>query len=234
MANLRLSQYLPLLYGEDMEYRKFLVLATAIVAVGFFAGAAYFEVNQQPAALVLKPMGFPTIGNPQASIEIVVFEDFQCHNCRSFSQHMTPKIRKEYIQTGKARYTMVPLAFMRGSKPIANAAVAVFRQAPDRFFDYSEALFHFPEGRKIDETALLEIAQKVGGIDLAKLKKAIDEKKYYAEVRDNLEWAKSVLGKDFRTPALYINGIPTSTSSFELIQMRMDHLLAIGKGAANG
>jgi protein-disulfide isomerase len=212
-----------------MEPRKLLVSLTAFFALAFFTGAVYYESVQMPAPLVLKTEGFPSEGNPKAWVEIAIFEDFLCHNCRTFNEEIYLKLKKEYIDTGKARYTMIPLAFMKGSKPIANAALAVFHSAPHRFFAYAEALFHFPETQKVTPTALLEIAQKVGGIDLAYLQKAITERKFYGQLRENLEWAKETLGNNFRTPALYINGIPTSTSSFELIEMRMEHILTIGK-----
>ncbi len=213
-----------------MEQRKILVLATLFLAVGAFIGAAYQDSLQLPAPLVLTTTGFPTTGNPAATVEIAVFEDFRCHNCRAFNEKQVPQLEAQYVATGKARYTMVPLAFMRGSKPMANAALAVYHSTPDRFFPYAKELFLFPEGKKVTDTALLEIAQKVGGINLANLQKALETRKYYAELRENLEWAQGILGKDFRTPALYINGIPTPTASYDLIQMRIEHMLTIGKG----
>lgn len=212
-----------------MEKQKILVLVTAALALTLFSGAALYQSFQQPTAVVLKTKGFPSIGNQSAWVEVTVFEDFLCHNCRLFNEEIFPKIRSHYIEEGKVRYTMIPLAFIKGSKPMANAALAVYHSSPNRFFAYVEALFHFPEGRQMNETALLETAHKVGGIDLAVLQKAIDERKYYGELRENLDWAKGVLGKDFRTPALYINGIPTGTQSFEAIQMRIEHILTIGK-----
>lgn len=212
-----------------MEKQKILVLATLCLALTVFVGATLVQSVQAPTAVVLKTAGFPTHGNPAAWVEVTVFEDFLCHNCRLFNAEIYPKLRAQYIDAGKVRYTMVPLAFIKGSKPMANAALAVYYMAPDRFFAYVEALFHFPEGRKMNETALLEVAQKVGGISLARLQKAIDERTYYGQLRENLDWAKSVLGKDFRTPALYVNGIPTATHTFADLQMRIEHLLTIGK-----
>ncbi len=43
----------------------------------------------------------PTMGNPNAPVVIVEFGDFQCPFCRKFFVEVLPKIKKEYVETGK-------------------------------------------------------------------------------------------------------------------------------------
>ncbi len=200
-----------------MEGRKILVLSTAMVAVVLF-GVCLFTDSVRPSTV-----NSPTIGPASAPVEIVLIEDFQCPNCRTFSQKVIPNIESEYVKTGRARFTLVPVSFLTGSQAIANAAQEVYRQNPSRFFPYlQELLAH--EG-EINAEILARFASRVGGIDLAKLQSCIATGCHNAELKDNLNWAQEVMGSQFRTPALYINGAPGSTFSFEAIQYQIDQIL---------
>ena len=117
-----------------MERRKQLVLATAIGALLFLVGAAIYCAAQREVPALIDPRGHPSIGT--GAIHLVIFEDFLCPNCRAFTEEILPHITTRYIETGLARYTMVPLAFLEGSKPLANAALGVYAQAPNQFLPF--------------------------------------------------------------------------------------------------
>lgn len=208
-----------------MEPRKALVLATAAAAFVIFSGGAAYQFFRAPDSILIETKGYPTLGKAQAKVEVVVIEDFRCYHCREFSKKIFPQIRDRYIASGSVRYTVVPVAFLSGSKPIANAALEVNLRSPDRFFSYLQEIFLYSQERAINEKKLLEIAQKVGGIDLMQLKACIESKCHYDELDKNLQWAKSIMGKDFVTPAVYVNGVPTSSVSFPAIQARIDQIL---------
>ncbi|MES2272688.1 MAG: thioredoxin domain-containing protein [Chlamydiota bacterium] len=208
-----------------MEPRKVLVLATAFAAFLIFSGGAAYQFFREPNSVVIETKGYPTLGKARAKVEIVVIEDFRCYHCREFSKKVFPQIRERYIDPGKARYTVVPVAFLPGSKPIANAALEVNKRAPDRFFLYLHEIFLHSQEKAISEKKLLEMAQKVGGIDLVQLKACMETHCHYDELNKNLEWAKSITEKNFVTPAVYVNGIPTSSLSFPAIQERIDQIL---------
>ena len=63
------------------------------------------------------------LGNPQAKWAIVEFMDFQCPFCSRHAEEVLPRIREEYVESGKIRYVVrdFPLAFHLEAK---NAAVA--------------------------------------------------------------------------------------------------------------
>ncbi|MEE8492934.1 MAG: thioredoxin domain-containing protein, partial [Nitrospirales bacterium] len=48
--------------------------------------------------------GSPTMGKKDAPVTVVEFSDYQCPFCRRFFQTTLPKIKEEYIDTGKVRY----------------------------------------------------------------------------------------------------------------------------------
>jgi|SRR5579872_217831 len=208
-----------------MEKRKILVLSTAVFAMAVLFIAAVYQWSREPDSIVLETVGFPSVGSSSAKVEVVVIEDFRCCNCREFTANVFPQIQKRYIDTGEARFTVVPVAFISGSKPIANAALEVYKIASNRFFAFIEELLPLCKFDNLEGKDLLRIAQKVGGIDLSQLENCIRSDCHYWELEKNLEWAKTVMGKSFGTPALYVNGRLTSTRSFQAVQQRIDQIL---------
>jgi protein-disulfide isomerase len=202
--------------GDIMELRKIVVLATAALGLFSLSAAVYYHAARLPAPIAIDTRGHPSIG--EGAIEIVIFEDFRCTGCRIFSEEIFPQISTLYIETGLARFTIIPLAFLDGSRPLANAALGVFDLAPDRFHPFVRELFrtHATNRREI-----LSAAQKVGGIDLYYLARCIDAHLYDEVLDGNLNWARQLLGHQFGTPTLFVGGIPTSTASFEAVAGRI-------------
>ncbi len=208
-----------------MERKKILVLSTAAAALAVMCLGSVYQYFREPDAIVLETVGFPSIGSSKAKIEVVVIEDLRCCNCKEFTSQVFPHIQDRYIASGDVRFTIVPVAFISGSKPLANAALEVYRISPDHFFAYIEQILPLCESSEISANDLLRIAEKIGGIDLAQLENCILSDCHYWELDKNLEWAQAVMGKNFGTPALYVNGKPTSTRSFHAVQQRIDQVL---------
>lgn len=206
-----------------MEGRKALVISTVAAALLIFSVAAVVQTVRSHSVVVMRTIGFPSIGKASAPIEIVLIEDFQCKNCRAFSQKIIPKIQEKYIKSGKVRFTLVPVSFLAGSQMIANAALEVHQQNPGKFFPFLKALLNH-EG-EVKAADLIRLARRIGGVDLGKLEKCIQNGCHNQELAKNLEWAIGIMGSQFRTPALYVNGAPGSTYSFEAIQYQVDQIL---------
>jgi len=211
-----------------MERRKFLVLATAAAALLLLAAGAVYEGLRMPKAILLDTSGYPTIGNTLAKIEMILFEDFRCSHCCTFSKEIFPQINSKYIATGQVRYTIVPLAFLKGSKPIATAALSVFHSSPSRLVPFLDQIAtRCQNGDILDERSLLGIAKGVGNINLEKLRECLDTQCYNHELEKNLQMAHKIMGKDFGTPSLYVNGVLTSTASFRSVQARVETMVAL-------
>lgn len=192
-----------------MRTRKNLVLITASIAFCLILSIFIFR----PPTETLNMVSYPVFGRPEAPFEIVVFEDFRCAGCRKLMEDVLPEIKSKYLANGKARIKIIPVGFLNGSKPLANAALEVYAQAPDRFFDYTKGLF---EGRE-----WLELAKEVGEINLDTLQTCMEKKCHYKEIESNLVEAKLRMGKKFRIPALFINGVRVEHPTFETIEREM-------------
>ncbi len=206
-----------------MELRKFLLWATLGIAIAVFSGAAVFQEVRRATPLAMNMQGFPTMGPSTAPIEVVLIEDFQCRNCRAFSHKVLPQLQKQYVKGGKVRFILVPVSFLAGSQLIANAVLEVYVQNPKAFFPYLKEVLAFEGDLRIAD--LMRLARRVNGINLAKLQSCIEKGCHQPELQKNLSWAQGVMGSQFRTPALYVNGNVGSTYSFEAIQYQIDSVL---------
>ena len=204
-----------------MQWRKILVLSTLALALFFLSGAVLYKSFRPLDPLIVNTEGQPSIG--KGKIEVVLIEDFLCENCRNFSEKVFPEISSQYLNTGKIRFTVVPVAFIEGSKPLANAALGVYHASPGRFVPFVQELFQADGSGKV---AILEAAARVGGIDLYTLAECIDTRLYYDELEKNYHWAKKLMGKHFGTPALYVNGIRTPPT-YESIAYQIERIEGI-------
>ncbi len=203
--------------------KRALAFATIGLVVFGFSSASLFQLIRAKAAISMNTAGFPSIGKKGAPVEVVLIEDFQCKNCRVFSQKVIPKLQSEYVQKGKVRFTLVPVSFLNGSQIIANAALEVNKQRPSQFYPFLKAILaHQGEVRKAD---LLRLARRLKGIDLSQLEHCIEAGCHDKELDHNLNWARGVMGSQFRTPALYVNGAVGSTYSFEAVRYQIDQIL---------
>lgn len=207
-------------YRDLMGGKK--VLVTFFLGLIVLGSLAFYQISRLPEPMDLDTQGLPTIGNGQ--LHLVAFEDLRCCNCKIFHETVFSQIQTHYIDSGKARYTLVPLAFMGGSKPLANAALAVYRSTPDRFFPFVGELFGRFQLEDPDREGLLEAAKSIGGIDLAFLDDAIQRKSFYEELDRILNWAKEIMREDFGVPTLYVNGIHSSTRNFQAVKARIQRI----------
>lgn len=169
--------------------------------------------------------GQPTLG--AGKITMVVFEDMKCSNCKIYNQVIYPFIKSHYIDTGKATYVLIPLAFIQNSIPAGNAALCVYHQKPELFFEYVDYLYqHQPDEAlnwAMPET-LTEFAQHISGIDLAQFSTCIKNNTYYTQLQQNLGLARKVMGDTVQTPTLYINGNVVTPMTIEQIDKTVNAL----------
>lgn len=99
---------------------------------------------------ILKKLGkghLPPEGNENAKVTIIEFSDFQCPFCASFFKDTLPKIRADYVETGKIKiyYRHLPLTFHPQAKPLAIASECandqgMFWQMHDKIFENSAGI----------------------------------------------------------------------------------------------
>ena len=150
----------------------------------------------------------PMLGDKKAQVTIIEFSDYQCPFCRVFWKNTFGQIKKEYVDTGKARfiYRDYPLSFHPMAHLTAEAAECADDQGKywemhDKIFGEEEKL---GQGTVTYTSSDLKKWAAAIGLDLSKFNQCLDSGKYKAEVDKDFTdgTAAGVSG----TPSVFING----------------------------
>jgi len=198
-------------------YILFAVIAVVgIGAVGYSVGSkALGSPAMEPVDLegvgddmrLLRELAIPmTKGSEDAPVTIIVFEDYFCNHCATFTLRTSPRIDAELVETGKARY--VYYDYVLDPRPGAGTFLAAraARCAGDqgRFWDYQNRLFRsqLTWGQASDKSEIfMEYAQELG-LDSGAFRGCLNSDEYAEAVTANRELAQALgLGG---TPAVLV------------------------------
>jgi protein-disulfide isomerase len=103
----------------------------------------------------------PAMGSKGAKVVVFEFSDFECPFCARFSSDVLPKLKTDYVDTGKVRiaFRHLPLrAIHRYAVPAARASACAANQG--RFWDYHDRLFEHQDA--LTQSDLVSHAVAVG------------------------------------------------------------------------
>lgn len=218
----------------DFHYSKKLVLATLVGLIGL--SAVLFHQHPAPlsAAIDLDTKGQPTIGYPKASVHLVIFEEPKCPDCKNFTNHIFPKIKKDFIDTNKILYTIIPVSFIPNSMPAAVAWLCVYNQDEEYpndalFFSYVEHTYAKQPSERIDwatEQNLEKFAKETSpAIRLKSLKDCMAREGHRIQIEKNTKYGMHIMKGELGTPTLYINGVQVDDMSYANIRKMIDSAL---------
>ena len=130
----------------------------------------------------------PVFGNADAKVTVVEFTDYQCPYCRRFMQTTYPRLKKDYIDTGKVRWVVrdLPLGFHKQARIAATAANCAGEQG--RYWEYRERLFQ-NQSQLLPEN--LEQYAKQAGIDAAAFSTCLNSDRFEAMFEKDAQAAAS-------------------------------------------
>lgn len=124
-----------------------------------------------PRTATVPVAGHPSLGRPDAPLTLVEIASYQCAFCKRHFESVFPKIKTEYIDTGKLRYVFrdLPLRSEPDAPNAARAAHCAGEQS--RYWDMHGELFKHPEDLSIEK--LKGRAQAIG-LDTGKFSQCLD------------------------------------------------------------
>lgn len=166
-------------------------------------------------------------GPDDALVTIVVWGDFQCPFCAKMAPILT-QVRAKYGDQVRVVYRHMPMTFHKKAALAAEAAVAAAEQG--KFWPFHDALW---AGFGHLERADLEQYAQIAGLDLARFRAALDDRRHHDVVI--AEGAAGLaLGVD-GTPTSFINGKPIiGAKDFAGVAKVVDEQLAQAKQVVAG
>jgi len=144
------------------------------------------------------------LGKADAPITIFEYASFTCPHCADFDANVLPKIKADWIDTGKARliFRDFPL-----DQAAVRAAILARCAPPDQYYAFVDALFHsqttWAQNGKVDE-ALNKLA-KVSGMSDEQFAACMKDEAAQKRVLDSRLQAEQQY-KVESTPTFFING----------------------------
>jgi protein-disulfide isomerase len=150
-----------------------------------------------------------------ALVTIVEYSDYQCPFCKRVEPTMD-RILDEYKGKVRIAWRDFPLDFHQHALPAAIAARVAGEQG--KFWQMHKKLFDNQQA--LDRASLEKYAQELG-LNMAKFKKALDDRKYEAEIKADMAGGQKIGVQG--TPAFFINGVFLSGAQpFEAFKTRID------------
>jgi protein-disulfide isomerase len=143
----------------------------------------------------------PVYGKAEAPVTIIEFSDFQCPYCKRVGPTMQ-KIKETYADKVRIVWKHEPLPFHPRAEPAAEVANEARAQKGDKgFWDAHDKLFESQP--KLDDADLEKVASDLG-LDVAKVKAAIKDKKHKKDIDADMELGEDVQASG--TPHFFVNG----------------------------
>jgi protein-disulfide isomerase len=147
------------------------------------------------------------LGKADAPITIFEYASLTCPHCAEFDQETFPKVKTDWIDTGKARLVFrdYPLDQMA-----LKAAMLARCAPPDKFFSFIDVLFRSQTswaaaGNADAVTQALSRIARLGGISEDKFNACINDKALNDRILNERLVAQQQYGVD-STPTFFVNG----------------------------
>jgi protein-disulfide isomerase len=98
------------------------------VGAGPDATAQKLDVPSKEDLLAPGPLGDRVIGRPNAPITMIEYASLTCPHCRDYHAKVFPRVKREYIDTGKVRYIIREFPIGR----TAGTAAIITRCSPEQ------------------------------------------------------------------------------------------------------
>jgi protein-disulfide isomerase len=166
------------------------------------------DAMAQSASDVAKPVSLPdmALGPANAPVTITEFASMTCPHCAVFNEAVFPKIKSEYIDTGKIRYVF--REFPLDIKAAAGAMLArcIAKDDSGKYFAVVDMLFKQQNDWVLKNTTetLIRIG-KQAGLSQQQVEDCLKDQALLDKIAADQKYAGEVLKVD-STPTFFING----------------------------
>jgi protein-disulfide isomerase len=209
--------------------------AMALAAALVLAAACSGETGgSQPAGASVTPhLEDVSLGAADAPVEIVEYSSLSCSHCRDFWKQDFPRLKAQYIDTGKVRFTLKDYPT---DGDIAIAGIAIARcKGPDNYYAIMDDVFSAQydllmaarEGAA--GAKLVEIGAR-HGVTPEEVRACITDRRIMSFIETTVEEGrnKGVRG----TPAVFVNGEAIEDHRYAALSAKIESILNPGAAPA--
>jgi protein-disulfide isomerase len=175
------------------------ILFAIPIAIGIVAGIflAFYPQSEEDSKLFTKSKliqnGSPIMGDPSAPITILEWGDYQCTFCYKFHQNTLDTIKRDFIETGKAKLVFKDFP-LNGPDSILAAEAAYCAQDQEKYWQYHDEIYKNWKGEKTGwiTRESLEIFATTVNLDLDKFNMCLNEHKHLERVNQLHEFGKEI------------------------------------------
>jgi protein-disulfide isomerase len=196
-----------------------LLIAFALILPGIQqsknASATATQVAASPVivitpAVIHAPINGTSMGDPNAPVQVDVYEDFRCSACKFYSQNIEPTIIQNYIEPGRVFYTYHTYIVIDSydnsgaSSQAANAALCAAEQG--NFWEYHNTLYAnqvTEDASLFSDERLVAMAQNTK-LEMTAFNQCFQEKRYSSTIQADISQGQSlgITG----TPSIFVDG----------------------------
>lgn len=212
--------------------RRAFTAALSLTGLGLLAGLSPLrligQAMAQTAADVAKPVSLPdmALGPANATVTITEFASMTCPHCAAFTEKVFPKIKSEYIDSGKIRFVF--REFPLDVKAAAGSMLArcIAKDDAGKYFAVIDMLFRQQNEWVLKNTAeTLTRIGKQAGLSQQQVEDCLKDQALLDKIAADQKYANEVL-KVNSTPTFFINGeMLKGDQSFEEFDKRIKSLL---------
>ena len=181
------------------------------------AGVADVAKAQSLADMVLGSAGAP--------VTIVEYAAPTCPHCARFNEVVFPRIRSEFIDTGKVRYVFREFPLSIKDVGCAMLARRVAKEDPVKYFAVIDAMFKQQDQLVWKTADTLKLIGKQAGLSAQAVEDCLKDQALMDRIAADQKYASEVL-KVGGTPTFFINGeMLRGEASFEEFDKRIKSLL---------
>ncbi|MBC9881161.1 DsbA family protein [Bradyrhizobium sp. INPA01-394B] len=186
------------------------------------------EAMAQSVADVAKPVSLPdmALGPKDAAVTITEFASMTCPHCAAFNEQVFPKIKSEYIDTGKIRYVFreFPLDIKAAAGSMLSRCIA--KDDAPKYFAVTDMLFRQQNDWVVKNTTeTLTRIGKQAGLTQQQVEACLKDQALLDKIAADQKYASDVLKVD-STPTFFINGEKIKgEASFEEFAKKINPLL---------
>jgi protein-disulfide isomerase len=180
-----------------------------------------------PAAMVTRPQALPdmALGPDGAKLTIVEYAASTCPHCAAFNRDVFPKLKSEFIDTGKVRYVF--REFPLNIKDLACAMLTrrIAGEDSAKYFAVVDIMFR-QQDQLVEKTSdTLRLIGRQAGLSAQAVEDCLKDQAMQDKISAGQKYAEDVL-KVGGTPTFFVNGDEiVGEAAFEEFARRINSLL---------